>query len=326
MKKRLLSLLGLLVLLLAGGAAFLALKRPAQRPPSTERVEATPERLARGAYLTNHVMTCTHCHSEPQPDRFGIPPKPGKRGAGGLCLTEASGFPGTVCTKNITSDPKTGIGAWTDGEVLRAIREGVDRHGNAIFNMMPYERYRQMADEDARAVLVYLRTLAPVVNAPPPSKLNPPVNVIVKFLPKPVEGPVAAPDRKDPVAYGRYLVAMASCEECHTPVNERHEPLPGKAFSGGQEFRFPWGGVVRTSNLTPHATGLGGRSKEAFIAQFRAFASLEARDLPVDPKENTVMPWLEYAGMTDEDLGAIYDYLRTVPPLENAVVKRDPKT
>lgn len=325
MKKLLLSLLALLVLAAAGGAAFLALKHPAQRPASTERIEATPERLARGAYLGNHVLTCTHCHSTPQTDRYGIPPKPGLRGAGGLCFSEAIGFPGDVCTKNITGDHATGVGAWTDGELLRALREGVDREGNALFNMMPYELYRHLSDEDARAVVAWVRTLPPVANRIPRSRLKVPVNVAIKFIPQPLAGPVAAPDRKDTVAYGRYLTHLASCEECHTPVNERHEALPGKAFSGGQEFHFPWGGSVRSANLTPHATGLGGRTKESFIALFRAWASPEARDTPVEPSQNTPMPWLEFAGMTDEDLGAIWDYLRTVPPLENVVVKRGPK-
>jgi mono/diheme cytochrome c family protein len=321
MKKILLAIVSVVVLAAGGAAAFFTLKTPAQRPAPGIKVEATPERLERGRYLVEHVSACLHCHSPSDETRWGLPHKPELRGSGGLCLTEAVGFPGTVCAKNITQHPEDGLGKWTDGELLRAIREGVDKHGQALFALMPYENLRHMSDEDAQAVVAYLRTLPPVPGQRPARELKFPLPIVVKFMPQPLTGPVAAPDKNDKVAYGRYLVTMAGCETCHTPVDDQHQPIPGKAFSGGQRFLFEKGGAVASSNITPHETGLGGKTRENFIAMFKAYASPESRDVPVAPNKNTPMPWLIYAGMKDEDLGAIYEYLRTVPPLENRVEK-----
>lgn len=326
MKKALLGLLAVIVLVVGAAALYVGVVLPAKRPASTEKIEATPERLARGKYLTEHVGGCLHCHSGVDTGKWGLPAREGAVGAGaGFCWDATIGFAGKLCPSNITSDPETGLGRWTDGEILRALREGVRADGTALFPIMPYQSLSGLSDEDARAMVAYLRTLAPVKNPVPARMLEPPLNVIVKLMPKPLEGPVAAPDRQDKVAYGKYLVRIAGCEGCHTPVNERHEPLPGMAFAGGQEFKFPWGGSVRSSNLSPDDTGIGAMTREGFISLFKAYADPAARAIEVDPKENTVMPWLVFSGMTEEDLGAIYDYLRTVPKVKNSVEKRTVK-
>ncbi|MCI0574531.1 MAG: cytochrome c [Myxococcaceae bacterium] len=317
MKRILLGTLAVLVLGLGGGATFLALKKPAQRPAPQLTIEATRERLERGRYLVENVSACLHCHSTPNEALWGTPPKDGTAGAGGFCITPEMGFPGTLCMANITPHAEFGVGRWTDGEILRALREGVDRDGNALMATMPFMRFAHMSDEDAMAVVAYVRTLPAVANAVPEPRLDFPLPLVMKFLPRPLEGGVTAPPRSDTVAHGRYLVTLAGCEECHTPINERHEPLPGRAFAGGQEFKYPWGGSVVTANITPHATGLGATSRADFIARFKGYQGMEP--LKVNPRKNTVMPWLSFAGMTEEDLGAIYDYLRTVPPLENVV-------
>ena len=192
-----------LAVLLGAGVAFLYVKKPAQRAPSAEKIEATPARLARGAYLAEHVVDCLMCHSQGKFDRYGIPRVPGTEGKGGFAFGKDFDIPGIVYARNITPDPETGIGAWTDGEILRAMREGVDRHGNALFPMMPYAAYHEMSDEDARAIVVYMRALRPVRNAVPPKKVNFPVNLLIKGAPKPVEGVLVAPDPKDAVAYGQ---------------------------------------------------------------------------------------------------------------------------
>jgi hypothetical protein len=326
MKKVLLGLLGIVVLVVGGAAVFLATKSPAQRPPDPTPSASTPDLVKRGEYQVEHVAFCTHCHSDPQTDRWAMPEKAGSKASGGFCWDDKMHFPGKMCAANITPDRDTGLGAWSDGEILRAMREGVDRKGAALFPLMPYLNYAKMSDNDAKSVIAYLRTLAPVSRARPERELKPPLNIIVKFMPKPLEGSVPEPDRADRTAYGKYLVKIGSCETCHTPVNEKHEPLPGMAFAGGQEFLFPWGGSVRSSNLTPHETGLGGRTKEAFIALFKSFTDPAVANVPVSPRENTVMPWLKIAGMTEEDLGAIYDYLRTVPSVANSVEKRPAPT
>jgi len=310
MKKVVLAVLGVVVVLVAGAAIFLLTKKPAQRPPSPEQIAGTPERLARGAYLTEHVLNCTHCHSVADAASFGHPPKEGTAGIGGNCWSEEMGIPGHLCATNLTPDPDTGLGRWTDGEILRAFREGVSRDGHALFPLMPYGIYRTLSDEDAASVVAYLRTLKPVRNPIPARVLKMPTKVIVNFIPRPIEGPVAAPDRKDPLAYGRYLATVGGCEECHTPQDDHHQPIAGREFAGGRDF-----GGVRSANITPDDTGIREMTRDQFIDAFKT--SAERR--PVAPERNSEMGWMAYAGMTEEDLGALYDFLRTVKPVKNDV-------
>ena len=302
----------------AAGLAWLALRKPAQRPPSAERIEPTPERLARGKYLVHHVTDCLGCHSDHTFD-FAMPVKPGTEGKGGFVFDENLGFPGVVAAQNITPDPETGLGEWTDGEILRAIREGVDRNGEALFPMMPYEGFRHLDDEDAKSIVAYLRTLPPLKNEVPKKRIDFPVNLMIKFAPQPLDGPVRAPDRRDTVAYGKYLTTISGCYECHTPHDEKNALVADKAFSGGWEMKGPWGRNF-TANITPHPkTWVGQATREEFIGRFKSYENVAASSGPVPKGRNTVMPWRSYAGMTAEDLGAIYDYLRTVPPIENDV-------
>lgn len=310
----------LVVALAAAGVTFLFLKKPAQRPPSAEKIEVTPERLARGKYLVHYAADCVGCHSPHAFDRFGLPVPPGRELSGGITWDASMGFPGRVMAANLTPDVETGLGAWTDGEILRAIREGVDRHGKALFPIMPYEHLRTMSDEDAKAVVVYLRSLKPVRNPEPPKELNPPLNFVEKFVPKPLDGPVTAPDPKDTVAWGRYLTTIGGCHECHTPHGEKGELDESRAFAGGWEMKGPWGRNV-TANITPHpTTWVGKATREEFIARFKAFETFDPMSAPKPaPGRNTVMPWLAAGKMTEHDLGAIYDYLKTVKPIENRV-------
>ena len=320
MKRALFRIVIGILVLIGVALAWLALRSPAMRPPSTERVEATPERLARGEYLVVHVSDCVACHSEVDGRRFAIPIKPGTEGQGGFAFDKKLGVPGVVQAQNITPDPTTGLGEWTDGEIIRAVREGVDRKGQALFPMMPYEKFREMSDEDVRSVVTYIRTLKPIRHEVAPRRLDFPVNLLVKFAPKPVDGPVTAPDRKDSVAYGKYLVAISGCRICHTPVDGKGKPLPGMDFSGGWLMPGPWGRVV-TANITPDADNyMGQASREEFIARFKAFEGLDGENAPVAPPgKNTVMAWTRFAGMTREDLGAIYDYMKTVKPIKKKV-------
>lgn len=320
LKKVLWSVLAVVVLVAAALAVFVLTYRPAQRPASAERIERTPERVARGEYLVESVLGCSDCHSDRDWSRYGGPVRTVAFGGAG-CMGPEQGAPGRICFPNLTPDPETGIGAWSDGEVLRALREGVGRDGRALFPMMPYDVYRNLSDDDARAVVAYLRTLPPVENPVPRTEIDFPVSFFIKMAPRPLEGPVAAPDRSEPAAYGGYLAQVAGCVFCHTPVDERMQPLPGRELAGGHVHRGPWGTVV-APNLTSHPTGLGGRSKESFIGMFRAFAGEDARAIPAAAGANTPMPWLSHSGMSDQDLGAIWEYLQTVPPVDNPVEPR----
>lgn len=316
MKKVLLIAVAVVLALpLLGVGALLALT-PKSKAPSTEKVEATPARLARGEYLVEHVTACLDCHAQHDYAKLGSPVS-GPLGAGGICLSEADGFPGHLCTANITSDRATGLGAWTDGELMRAIRGGVAKDGRALFPMMPYEKYRHLSEEDLRSVVAYVRTLAPAANAVPAPKLNFPVNLLIRLAPEPVEAEVKAPSATSGVAYGEYLTTVAGCEDCHTPM-EKGKPLPGLRFAGGQEMKGPWGDVV-TANITPDVeTGIGAMTREQFIARFQAMAALPT-NVPAPAASRTIMPWRAYGGMTVADLGSIYDYLRTVPAVRHQV-------
>jgi hypothetical protein len=185
---------------------------------------------------------------------------------------------------------------------------------------MPYQDYRNFSDEDARSIVAYLRTLPAIAHEVPAKKLDFPVNLLVKGVPKPLDGPVTAPSPKDGLAYGRYLAVIGGCEECHTPHDPRGRRIKGREFAGGWEMKGPWGRNV-TANLTPHPdTYVGKATKAEFIGRFKSFESLQGENAPpVTKGRNTVMPWLPLSGLTEEDLGALYDYLRSLRPVENRV-------
>jgi cytochrome c553 len=226
----------------------------------------------------------------------------------------AAEFPGTICFPNITADRASGVGAWTDGELLRAVREGVDRDGHALFPIMPYFIFRNLSEEDARSLVVWIRSLPAVSRQHPAKQVNFPVNLFIRFVPQPMTAKVPEPDPANSVAYGKYLATIGRCGFCHSPrEGQSTESIPGRLFAGGNEFRGPFG-IRLSTNLTPHPSGLGSTSREEFIALFR----LHATPGSVLPEKNTIMAWSAYSGMTDADLGALYDYLRTVPPVASS--------
>ncbi len=312
------GLVGLIIVVALIAVVALTLKKPDQRPASTEKIERTPERLERGKYLVQHVAGCLVCHSDHENDRFSWPAKAGTEGQGGFEFDEKVGVPGAVCAQNITSDPEFGIGNWTDGEVVRAIREGVANDGHALFPQMPYQLMRNIGDEDVKSIVTFIRTLPPIKKPTPPVRIDFPVSLLMKLAPKPVEGPVPVPKSSDGIVYGKYLATMAGCFDCHTKLIKGNRPEE-LAFSGGFDFKMPFVHAI-SANITPDAeTGIGNMTREAFIGRFKSFESLT--ELPkVTPSRQTVMPWKDYAGMTAEDLGAIYNYLRTVTPIKNKIV------
>lgn len=318
--KRVLKIVGgVIVVALALGAAgliFLNTAFPKAGAASDLRVQSTPETIARGKYLANNVTVCIDCHSTRNFDYYSGPIVPGTEGMGGMEFAEAIG---TLYPPNITP---AALGSWSDGEILRAITAGVNKDGEPLFPFMPYPIYSELAEEDAKAIVAYLRTLAPIANEVPKSKLNFPLNLIVRTIPKPY-APKPQAARSDTIAYGKYLNTVAGCHFCHTPVDDQGQSLPGMDFAGGQEFRFPWGEAVRSANITPEIdTGIGAWDKDYFINRFKDYADSATAHIPIAKGEgNTVMPWTMYAGMTEEDLSAIFAYLRTVPPIRNEIDK-----
>jgi mono/diheme cytochrome c family protein len=318
-KKILLIFVGLIVGVPAAGVGYLYLRKPAQVSPLSIRVPMTPERIARGKYLFTSVADCDGCHSQRDLSRFGGPVVESGRGRGNVLSTVETDLPGTVVAPNLTPDPETGLGAWTDGEKIRAIRDGVDRDGRALFPMMPYGVYRTMSDEDVQAVVAYLNSLPAIKNPLPKTQLNFPVSVLIKSAPKPA-GTVPAPDLHDRLKRGEYLATIAGCSDCHTP-SEKGQPVAGLEFAGGQKFEFTLG-TVYSANITPDPeTGIGKWSEEYFLKKVYDYKEYEAGAAPQlsGPQSFTIMPWLSFSRIPPEDLGAIYQYLRTVKPVHHSV-------
>ena len=318
-KKGLLYGLAILLTACALGFAYLYLRPPAMAPPAAIKVEITEERLARGKYLFDRVAVCGDCHSERDFTRFAGPVVAETEGAGFVFPVEL-GFPGTVVSRNITPDKETGIGNWTNGEIIRAIREGVSRDGRTLFPLMPYQKFRKMSDEDVYSVVAYLKTLRPVKRVQPPTRINFPVSMFIKSAPKPA-GTVPPVDRQDQLKYGEYLVSMGSCDGCHTP-EKKGEPVPGRRLAGGMVFKTPMGMVV-SANITPDPdTGIGKYSEQDFLNKFYQNRRYVEQGPPkVGPESFTLMPWLFYCQMEETDLKAIYAYLKTQPAVYNSVEK-----
>jgi hypothetical protein len=150
------------------------------------------------------------------------------------------------------------------------------------------------------------------------------MNLIINTMPS--KGtPGKKPDSSDLLAYGGYVINQAACRECHTQV-DKGQIIEALAFSGGREFQFPNGSVVRSANITPDGkTGIGKWTREMFIQRFKMYADSSVV-VPVSSPGafNTIMPWTMYANMTEQDLGAIFAYLQSLKPIENAVVKFTP--
>jgi len=321
--KKALKILGILlavvVLAVVGIVSYLKFALPAVGPAPDLKVELTPERIKHGEYLTRHVLACLHCHSGTDANLFTAPVIPARMGSGGEVFPREEGFPGRFVSANLTP---TNLGDWTDGEIYRAITTGVNRHGKTMFPLMPYDRYGKMDPEDVKSVVAYLRSLKPVGGKTEPSEPDFPFSLIMNTIPKKAEA-MKRPSPSDTLAYGEYLVSIAPCYVCHTPVNERQENLPGMDYAGGRPFPLRTGGTVYSANISPDPeTGIGRWSKAQFIARFRQYADSTAKPFAIKHNDfNTPMSWYEYAKMTDDDLGAIYTYLRTVKPQSHKVEK-----
>ncbi|HLT82568.1 MAG TPA: hypothetical protein VKZ86_16185 [Cyclobacteriaceae bacterium] len=310
------TLLVLAVLTVSAVLAYVKFAMPDVGEAEDLQIDYTAERIERGRYLANAVNVCMDCHSTRDWSRFSGPITPGTLGMGGDRFDQTVGMPGVFYARNITP---AGIGRYTDGELFRVITSGVTKEGHAIFPLMPYPYYGKMDPEDVYSIIAYLRTLPPIENAVPESKADFPMNFIINTIPQPAEF-TKKPDPSDLIAYGKYVTNAGGCVECHTQV-DKGRIIEGREFAGGREFQFPDGSVVRSSNITPDAgSGIGSWTRENFIARFKQYADSTYLEQTVAPGEfNSIMPWTMYAQMTEQDLSAIYAYLKTVPAIENSV-------
>ena len=183
--------------------------------------------------------------------------------------------------------------------------------------MMPYQEFRRMSDEDLASIVVYLRSLPPVRSNLGNSQIIFPVKYLIRGAPEPVTTPVASPDPADRLKYGEYLVTIAGCEDCHTP-KDRGQPVAGFEYAGGWLMRGPWG-EASTANITPDPSGISYYDEALFIEVMRS-GYVKARKL------NSIMPFGAYKNLTDDDLKAIFAYLRTVKPVKHRVDNTEPPT
>jgi len=276
---------------------------------SQARTIDTAALTARGESIVRNVAVCGGCHAaDPMRHIDGA-------------LSGGKEFRdwriGTARAANLTSDAETGLGAWSEAEIVRALRNGQRKDGRLLAPVMPYEWFHNMSDEDAFAVARYLKSLPPVRNE---VKQNP--NLVFKlgklFLlrPKPAIS-TSAPPGAATEDYGAYLTQhVGLCAECHTPrTGLQSKPDKSRLFAGNAHppKDFP----ANPSNVTPdNETGIGKWTEADFVQTMRTGKN------PAGISLHPFMPWSELRRMSDEDLRAMYRYLRTLPPIHNAVPRR----
>jgi len=255
----------------AGGKRLMLAEYPGS-PTGVPADFAQTDALARARYLTE-AADCEACHTADG----------GKPFAGGLAFQTEFG---TIYSPNITPDPKTGIGTWTDADFLKAVHRGISKDKGWLYPAFPYAAYTYLTDADALAIKAYLFSLPPLSNVPPPTKLRFPYN-----------------QRR-----GAYLVeALGHCGDCHTPrtalqsLDNRHK------FAGG--LSEGW----RAYNLTSDAdSGIGGWSRQDLEGYLKTGHSLD-RGTAFGPMAQAVH--LSFQRLTATDVSAIAEYVRSVPPI-----------
>lgn len=260
--------------------------------------------LERGAYLVEGIMACGTCHARPGEENAAIPGDL----AGGIRFR----IRGRVAyAPNITPDRGTGIGSWTDKDIVRALRQGI-RPDGASLGGMPFGLYRDISDSDARAIVAYLRSLKPVKNDTPDSSQPSPRRKLLVLARSVPDVP-----RGNRLRYGAYLAGpLGRCTECHTPSDdEGHPDYANMLGAGGVTFTGPWGQAI-SGNLTPDRdTGLG----EFTDRQIKRMIVEGQR--PNQTRVGRPMAHTYYGRLTEEDLNAIVVYLRSLRPIKNFIDK-----
>ncbi|GAB3432996.1 c-type cytochrome [Niabella aquatica] len=307
-----------LLLIVVIGSTYINYAFPRVNKTAVVNLNIPGASLERGKYLAHHVAVCMDCHSKRDWNVFSGPMVRGSEGIGGEKFSREAGFPGEIYAPNLTPYHLSG---WTDNEIYQAICAGIGKDGRAIFPLMAYKRFGKMATEDIYSIILYIRSLQPLTNQLPQTAIDFPVSLLNKLGPADPT-PQALPDTSNRIAYGAYLINAAGCVDCHSKVN-KGVIVEGTAFSGGMEFKQP-AGIIRAPNITMHqATGIGSWTKELFIQKFKAYENTGNLQKLKTNELNTPMPWNMYAGMKESDLEAIYLYLKSLTPKENAVAVRE---
>lgn len=305
----LLSVLAVVVVVIGGAFTTVQMRwdRTIEAPTPTIAASTDPAVIERGRYLVYGPANCAECHARPE-DKAALKAGAQPPLAGG----DVFELPfGKAYVPNITPDPETGIGTITDGEFGRMLRYSVKPDGRVG---LPFMEYQNMSQEDMVAILSFLRSQPPVRHEVPSSEWNLLGRAILAFAIKPI-GPEGTPPEQSPpseptIERGRYLAnSVSTCLSCHTRRDQRTGAFLTPKFSGGETFDLDSTHIAVTPNLTPDPeTGhIYKWTEDEFVARFRAG--------PLVP--NTPMPWSGFGKMSDDDVRAIYRYLRSLPPVHN---------
>lgn len=280
----------LLVLAFIG---FAKLNKHFNNPVTEVKIAGTPDQIARGEKLAN---LCISCHT---PDNQ-LP-------LSGSNFTAKFEFPplGKLYAPNLT--PRGNIKNWTDGEVIRAIREGIHKNGRSLL-VMPSATMRNMSDEDVQALVAYLRSQPAMGNPTPETQFNALGAIFMNLsdfrTAQPSVSHVTAPETGT-LAYGKYLVNIFGCSDCHGDQlqgkvdNGQPGPPPGPNLT----LIVPQWTEAEFMNLFNTGT-LPGGSKVPILTLKSGFSS---------PR----MPWTEFrAAATDDELKTMYAYLHNLQPVE----------
>ncbi len=314
--KKLLRILGivLLVFVLLGAGAFTFINYRGIPKYKVEKIDyqakSSPEIVARGKKLT--AMLCAQCHLNRQTGKLT-----------GQVMLEADSEFGMIYSPNITQDQMHGIGTWTDSELLYLLRTGIKRDGQYV---PPYmAKLNHMADADVNAIIAFLRSDDPWVEANATHDRSSQPSFLAKFLSHvawtPMEMPqqeIPMPDPEDKLALGRYLAINLECFSCHSAsfrTNDYVNPEKSKGFfGGGNALENKEGLEIISSNLTPHPTGIGEWSEEKFIKVLRSGVKGNEPALRY--------PMLPYPQLTEQEASAIYTYLQTLDPIDQLIERK----
>ena len=262
--------------------------------------------VERGKYLVESIMGCGNCHTPVGPNG----PILDKALSGGPPIEEGNAF--TAIPSNITPDPETGIGRWTDAEIRTAIRQGkrppnAPNGGTPIGPPMPFGQYRGIADADIDAVVAYLRTVPAVKNAVAKSTYHIPLRPASG---PPIDKPITAPPSSDKVAYGAYLAGpLGHCVECHTPMGaDHHQQFATLLGAGGMQFNGPWGLSVAKNITSDPEQGLGKWTDTEIERAIRT--GIDRDGHPLKPP----MGYRYYSKISADDMAALIAWLRSLPP------------
>jgi len=257
----------------------------------------TDDLITRGRYLTD-AADCQACHTT----------EGGKPFAGGRAFKTPFG---TLYAPNITPDLETGIGAWSDADLLKALHQGLSRNGDHLYPAFPYTAYTYLADDDVLAIKAYLFSLSAVRNVPPANSLAFPFDqrwlmAIWSVLYNPDHRFQPHLDRSPEWNRGAYLVeALEHCGECHTPRNllqalDNHQKFAGAVVEGWHAYNI----------TSDQAAGIGAWSA-AELAQYLSTGHASGRGTVSGPMAEAVD--LSLKSLTAVDMAAIVTYLQSVP-------------